>query len=275
MTRSSCFAAGRRARAAAVVFSAGALALLAGCSAGTPTPAAKPMSPRAALLLAARQADQLDTMAVSSSAQTNGSDTLESTSLIQFKPSLLMEITASVEASGQSLRMTEILSSTALYLKLAALSQETGKPWVKIPLSELKGKESALFSQLLQSAQNNNPQQLAKMLTASKDVRALGTHVIDGVRTTEYTGSYTMAAALAVLSSSQRTALAPELKQLTGGIHFTDWIDAQHHVRRTVVTETVSGRQITLTSNITAINQPLHIKVPPRRRVAVAPAGSL
>jgi hypothetical protein len=214
-------------------------------------------------------------MAASYTAQTNGSQTLASTILVQYKPALLIKAAANVEASGQSLHITEIVSSKAMYLKMAELSKEAGKPWVEIPFSELKGSAGAVFSQLLQNVQNNNPQQQAKMLTASKNVRSLGTHTIDGVRTTEYTGSYTTASALAMLSPSQRKVLGPELKQLTGPIRFSDWIDAQHQVRRTVITESVSGQQITLTTNTTAINQPVNIKLPPRRRVALIPAGSL
>jgi hypothetical protein len=270
--------ADRRARVAAVAFCAGILALVAGCSAGAASStgaSAKPTSPRTALLLAAEQTGKLDTMAASYTAQTNGSQTLASTILVQYKPALLIKAVANVEASGQSLHITEIVSSKAMYLKMAELSKEAGKPWVEIPFSELKGSAGAVFSQLLQNVQNNNPQQQAKMLTASKNVRSLGTHTIDGVRTTEYTGSYTTASALAMLSPSQRKVLGPELKQLTGPIRFSDWIDAQHQVRRTVITESVSGQQITLTTNTTAINQPVNIKLPPRRRVALIPAGSL
>ena len=270
--------ADRRARVAAVAFCAGILALLAGCSAGAASStgaSAKPTSPRTALLLAAEQTGKLDTMAASYTAQTNGSQTLASTILVQYKPALLIKAVANVEASGQSLHITEIVSSKAMYLKMAELSKEAGKPWVEIPFSELKGSAGAVFSQLLQNVQNNNPQQQAKMLTASKNVRSLGTHTIDGVRTTEYTGSYTTASALAMLSPSQRKVLGPELTQLTGPIRFSDWIDAQHQVRRTVITESVSGQQITLTTNTTAINQPVNIKLPPRRRVALIPAGSL
>ena len=270
--------ADRRARVAAVAFCAGILALLAGCSAGAASStgaSAKPTSPRTALLLAAEQTGKLDTMAASYTAQTNGSQTLASTILVQYKPALLIKAVANVEASGQSLHITEIVSSKAMYLKMAELSKEAGKPWVEIPFSELKGSAGAVFSQLLQNVRNNNPQQQAKMLTASKNVRSLGTHTIDGVRTTEYTGSYTTASALAMLSPSQRKVLGPELKQLTGPIRFSDWIDAQHQVRRTVITESVSGQQITLTTNTTAINQPVNIKLPPRRRVALIPAGSL
>ena len=269
--------ADRRARVAAVAFCAGILALVAGCSAGAASStgaSAKPTSPRTALVLAAEQTGKLDTMAASYTAQTNGSQTLASTILVQYKPALLIKAVANVEASGQSLHITEIVSSKAMYLKMAELSKEAGKPWVEIPFSELKGSAGAVFSQLLQNVQNN-PQQQAKMLTASKNVRSLGTHTIDGVRTTEYTGSYTTASALAMLSPSQRKVLGPELKQLTGPIRFSDWIDAQHQVRRTVITESVSGQQITLTTNTTAINQPVNIKLPPRRRVALIPAGSL
>jgi hypothetical protein len=280
--------ADHRARAATLAFCAGMLALVAGCSStgasstgtpttGTPTTgaAAKPTSPRTALLLAAEQTGQLNTMAASYSEQTNGSQTLSSTILIQYKPTLLVEAKANTEASGQSLSLTEIVSSKAIYLKMAELSKEAGKPWVEIPFSELKGNTGALLSQLLQNVQNNNPDQQAKMLTASKNVRSLGARTVDGVRTTEYTGSYTVASALAVLSPTERKVLEPELKQLTGPIRFSDWIDAQHHVRKTVITESVSGQQITLTTNTTAINQPVDIKLPPRRRVALIPAGSL
>src|SRR6202034_699508 len=186
--------AGCRVRATAVASCAGILALVAGCSAGITSStgaSAKPTSPRTALLLAAEQTRQLDTMAASYSAQTNGSQTLASTILIQYKPALLMEAVANVEAGGQSMHLTEIVSSKAIYLKTPELSKEAGNTWLEIPFSDLKGNDGALFSQLLQDVQNNNPQQQAKMLTASKNVRSLGTHTIDGVRTAEYTGSYT------------------------------------------------------------------------------------
>lgn len=63
-------------------------------------------------------------------------------------------------------------------------------------------------------------------------------------------------------------------RQLTGAIRFSDWVDAQHHMRKTVITETVNGEQIVATTT-TAINQPVNIKLPPPRRVALMPAGSL
>lgn len=264
-------------RAAIVTVSAGALALLAGCSAGTTSStAAKPANPRTALILAADHAAQLSSMNASfSQTSTDATQNFAGTVQMQLKPTLLAEVAGEVAAGGQSLHLTEILTSKAIYLKLAELSQETGKPWTEIPFSGLPGKSSALMTQLMQGVENDNPASQAKMVSASKNVHVAGTQVVDGVQTTKYSGSYTPAAALAVLTPSERQTLAGDLKGLTGQVHYTEWIDAQHQVRKTVVTETVNGQQVVLTFNITAINQGVHVKLPPRRRVAVLPAGSL
>ena len=269
--------AGRRARAAAVAVCAGTLALAAGCSAGTTSSTgAQPASPRTALILAADEAKRVTSMTGSFSTQVSGTaGQFAGTMQAQLKPTLVAEVTANVVASGQTLDLTEIVTDNAMYLKLTALSKETGKPWVKIPFSDLSGNQGALFSQLVQGVQNDNPAQQITMVSASKNVRATGTQVIDGVRTTKYTGSYTTAAALAKLSPSERKTLGPELKGISGQIHFTEWIDAQHHARKAVITETASGQHVTLTFNITSINEPVNITLPRPRRVALLPAGSL
>jgi hypothetical protein len=270
--------AGRRARAAAVTLCAGTLALAAGCSAGTTSgTAAKPPSPRTALILAADQAERVTSMTASFSSQVSGSagENFAGTMQAQLKPTLEAEVTGSVGASGETLDLTEILTDKAMYLKMAELSKEIGKPWVKIPFSEMGGSQGALLSQLVQGVHNDNPAQQITMVSASKNVRVVGTQVIDGVRTTEYTGSYSPAAALAALTPSERKTLGPELKQVSGQVHFTEWIDAQHHVRKSIVTETANGQRVTLMFNITAINQPVHIVLPRPRRVALVPAGSL
>jgi hypothetical protein len=270
--------ADRRARAAAAAFCAGILALVAGCSAGTTSStAANSASPRTALILAADQAKRVTSMTASFSSQVSGSAAQDfaGTMRAQIKPTLVAEATANVNESGQSLSLTEILTDKALYLKMAELSKETGKPWVKIPFPDLGGSEGALFSQLVQGVQNDNPAQQITMVSASKNVRVAGTQVIDGVRTTEYTGSYSAAAALARLSPSERKTLRPDLKGLSGQVHFTEWIDAQHQARKAVITETVSGEHVTLTFNIISINEPLNIVLPRPRHVALLPAGAL
>jgi len=215
------------------------------------------------------------TASFSSQVSGNAAQAFAGTMRAQLKPTLVAEATANVDEGGQSLHLTEILTDKALYLKMTELSKEAGKPWVKIPFSDLGGSEGALFSQLVQGVQNDNPAQQITMVSASKNVRVAGMQVIDGVRTTKYIGSYTTAAALAKLSPSERKTLEPDLKGISGQIHFTEWIDAQHHARKALITETASGQHVTLTFNITSINEPVNITLPRPRRVALLPAGSL
>jgi hypothetical protein len=84
------------------------------------------------------------------------------------------------------------------------------------------------------------------------------------VSTTEYAGSFTAPEGLKALPRSLRQALAPGLRALGNStIHFREWIDGQHHLRKMTEVETLNGDTINTTINITAINQPINITLPP------------
>ncbi len=263
-------------RAAAVALCAGALTIVAGCSSGP----AKPLSARAAIGLAADETQHVNSMAATFSAQVNGSvsETTTGTIRMQIKPALLLDETVDVSAAGQSFPMDEIVTTKAAYLKstlFSALTEQSGKPWLEIPFSDLSGNLGSSLTNLLQSVQNGDPLTQTKMLAASKNVHSVGTQVIDGVRTTHYTGSFTASAALAALPASLRTLLAPLMKSVTGDISFNVWIDAQHVARRVTEVETVMGETVNVTMNVTAVNQPVHIALPSASQVTTPPSGVL
>lgn len=262
-------------RLAAVTLCAGAFALLAGCTASTTgtSGSAKPQSARQAISLASDDTQRANSMAGTFSMRL-GSGTGETTTgtiQVQRVPSLVFDENLSISADGHTLPVTEIMSANAIYLKEAALSRETGKPWLEVPFSGLDGNLGSALARMFQSAQNGNPLEQAQMLAASKNVRAVGTQVIDGVQTTRYTGSFTPSAAVSALPPSVRQTVRPMLSVLSGDIRFNAWIDAQHQVRRVVETETVSGEPVYVTINVTAINQPVHIAVPPASQVVTLP----
>jgi hypothetical protein len=92
------------------------------------------------------------------------------------------------------------------------------------------------------------------------------------VSTTEYVGSVTAGQALKALPASYRKALSPELAALGNTtIHFHVWIDGQHHVRKIIDVESVSGENISTTVTINAINQPVHITPPPASQTTSIP----
>jgi hypothetical protein len=263
-------------RAAAVAACAGALTLIAGCGGGSG--AAAPLTPRMAITLAADETQRVNTMSSDIVVNVSGivSETTTGSIQVQLKPTLLAHEDLAIVGQGQTISMTDIVSTKAIYLKSAALSAltgPTGKKWLEIPLSNLSGSAGSALSSLLQNVQNGDPLTQTRMLAASKNVRKVGSQVIDGVATTHYAGTFTPKAAVAQLPASLRKQVAPLLTMITGDIRFDAWIDASHQVRKIAEVETVSGETVNLAMTITSLNKPVHIAIPPAGRVLVAPAA--
>jgi hypothetical protein len=263
-------------RIATLGLAAGSLALVAGCATGAPSATeAKPITARAEVILAADETQQVSSLAASISVQIKNGDitdgNITGSIVAQLKPTLRVEDSANMSISGHPTHFTEIISGQTLYLKLPAPFASADKPWMKIPFSQISGETGSALSQLVQNAQSGNPAQQVQMLTGSKNVRAVGTQVIDGIRTTHYIGSVAGPAAPAAAAGVEKS----ELAQLTGAVQFNVWIDAQHHVRKLTVTEDIGGEQMASTMTLTGINQPVHIVLPRPRRVAALTGGSL
>jgi hypothetical protein len=256
--------------------SAAALLLVAACgnSAGGSSTNPK-LSPRAALLAAATHTRAVNSAVETLTVKTSGTQATSTTGTIQvqLKPTLELDATLNVGAAGKNTQIKEVLTSQAIYFSAPALSSQLGgKTWVKIPLSALKGTAGASFAQLFHSLQSNNFTNQTELLTAAKNAHVVGTGTVAGVATTEYAGSIKASQALKVLPSSFRKALGEMLSQLgSTTINFHVWIDGQNHVRKIIETETVNGTSINTTVLISAINQPVHITVPPASQTTSMP----
>ena len=129
-------------------------------------------------------------------------------------------------------------------------------------------------AQLFQSLQSNNFTNQVQLFAGAKNTRVVGTQTVDGVTTTEYTGSLTAAAALKELPASFRQALAPELQALGNSpVYFQEWVDGRHHVRKMTEVETVNGDTVHTTINITAIDQPVNVTLPPASQTFIVPGS--
>jgi hypothetical protein len=214
---------------------------------------------------AATQAQQITSAAETLTVQdtTSGSTT---TGIVQIrlKPTLLASENLNVTAAGTRTLIKGVVTSTAIYVHEASLAAQLGKPWLKMDLSTQLGPSGASLARLFQSLQSNNFTNQAQLFTGAKNTRVVGTQTVDGVTTTEYTGSLTAAVALKELPPSFRQALAPELQALGNSpVYFHEWVDGEHHVRKMTEVETVNGDTVNITINITAINPPVHITLPP------------
>jgi hypothetical protein len=256
--------------------------LAAGCGGSPATHSgASSLSPVQAITLAAHQAKAVNSAAFTLNVQTTGttSENMAGSMKVRIHPSLLADADFStLTVNGRSVPggIHEILNSQTIYMKMAILQQQLGKPWVRLPFSELRQATGVNFGQLIQQAENNNPMVQTQMLAGAKNVKKVGTQTIDGVMTTEYTGSYTMQAALAKLPPSFRSLVQKQDQSMgLGTVQFKVWIDAQHQARKLITVQHGSSGQITVTMQITGINQPVSVTYPPASEVATIPASAL
>jgi hypothetical protein len=238
---------------------------VAGCGgtgSGKKPAAAKPMSATKAITLAANATEKVTSFSANVDVAL-ATQHITATMQFQRKPTVI-DMRMSVALPGQSATtIEEILTTKAVYLKDSQLTQKLGKPWLKISLATLSSKSGVNFSQLLQTIENTNPENQVRFFAASKDIRVVGHQTINGVATTEYTGSYTPAAALAALPASLHKLLSPMLKLLgSKPVPFHVWIDANHLTRKAVVSETIAGQSAVSTYTITSVNQPIQVTYP-------------
>lgn len=259
-------------------------ALASGCSAG-PGPAAQAtgQSPRQAVRLAASTAGQVKSFSATLSLHLTTTDpalgaqstTLAGTVTEQVKPSLLISADyTTLTAAGQSLPggMSEIVTPGEIYMKLAMLSQSlhTGKPWIGLPLAALSAGSGLNVSSLLQQLDTSSPLTQARLLAGAKNVKAIGTGTVAGVPVTEYSGTYSMSAALARLPADVRASLGKSFSQAgldSASTSFRVWIDRSHLVRKQIATLKSSKLSETIVTTVTSINQPVTIAVPPASQV--------
>src|ERR1700760_1109308 len=227
---------------------------------------------------AAQSAQKAPSYAAGVTVKTSGtaSSTISGTLKQQTSPSpLAVADFSSVTVQGQQVQggMQEIINSDGVWLKLAQLSKQVGKPWIKIPASDLSKVTGASFGQLLQNG-SNDPLVQTQMLSSSTNVKKVGTATINGVPTTEYTGTYPITAGLAKLPATSRSKIAAQLKaQGMTTEQFTVWLDDQHQVRKVITSAKGTSEQVSSTVTVTSVNQPVSVSLPPASQTATVPAS--
>jgi hypothetical protein len=191
---------------------------------------------------------------------------LSGTLIEQAQPSQLVDVHTTVPSGLEA-----ILAGDMAYLKIGALTQNAAKPWVEVPVSGLTSGAGASLAPVIQQLQASDPLAQTQMFAAATNVQEVGTSTISGVGTTEYTGSYSLAAGLAKLGQSQRTSVQSGLE--SSGITTTDftvWVDSKNQVRKISLVETGKSTQIDIVLVVVSLNQPAAIQLPPANEVVGA-----
>ncbi len=270
--------------AAALVIGVTAGLGIAGCSSaasskttgkGTVAASAQTTAISRALRLAAAQSRRVNSLTAKLTSRSigTGAGSLTGTVVIQLKPRRIIKAAFNVTpAKSAAMQLGEIATNTAVYFSDPAFTKAAGKPWVKANISELPSKVGLSLGSLLQNIESSNPLDQTTLFSTSKNARLVASAIIHGVPTIEYAGTYEPRIALAELTSSLRTLLGPTLHTIgTNPVQFEVWVDAHHIVRQAITTDNVHGQIVTTNLEVTSVNRPVHIALPPAHDVAPLP----
>jgi hypothetical protein len=272
-------ASGPFGRPAVIGLAAAALVFLAACgsvhgqpASGSTTSAspgsASPGSARQAVLAAAIRAPRITSAITTLQVRTDtgvGPAGVE-TGTIRYrtKPTLIISEDLHTHGPGPITETKTILTRKHVYSNALSRTAGGGEFWLDL--------SPRTFQFQLQHLQDENFTGQAQLFAADPDPHVVGTQTIGGVPTTEYAGSFRASAALRALPArslpaSLRKVLSSRLADMEDSVvSFHEWLDGQHNVRRAVETET-GGLVTATTINVTAIDQPIRIALPPEPKL--------
>jgi hypothetical protein len=204
----------------------------------------------------------------------NGGGKAQGRMLYQSKPELAVDLTIdSADFGGQGLPggARVVLQGDTVYVKVEALNKMLGatKPWVKVPLSEM-GDDRGQIDQVLSQIQQFDLVGVTEMVTASKDVKSVGTETVGGEDTTHYAGTFPVDAAVKQLPADKQERALTNLAELKN-VKFDIWVGADKLPRKVTMNGSEKGATMDAALMFKGYNQPVNIQAPPADQVGELP----
>ncbi len=204
-----------------------------------------------------------------------GASKVQGSVLYQSKPQLATDVTLdTITFGGQNVPggARAILTGDTVYVKSELLTKFAGatKPWLKASLSDLDAEGQAGIRSFLDQAQQFDLAGTVKLLTASKDVKAVGTETVGGVETTHYSGTFPVAEAAQVIDPARRERLQQQLSRVKD-VKFDLWADAESLPRKVTLSGSEQGATFNLAASFRGFNEPVTIAAPPADQVGDLP----
>jgi hypothetical protein len=253
----------------------GALLLAAG-AVGCGSEESPEMTPAAAVAKAAKNTEDITSLQYRMKGTVPESGRVEGEASMRLKPTIAMsmKMQAPDQAAGESVEIR--LVDKAMYLGGGAemAKQMDGKRWLKFDLS---GSEAAkdLDKMGSTSQAEQNPAAQSTFLTGAKDVKKVGSEKVDGVETTHYTGTATLADLRASLKDSkgetreQREKSIKQFEKLgVDKLTMDMWVDGDEHTKQFRMKGQADKGPMDMTITFLDYNKPVTVKAPPAGEVA-------
>ncbi|MEU6453003.1 DUF1396 domain-containing protein [Streptomyces sp. NPDC047065] len=256
------------ASAAALLLAVGAV----GCSGGTDE--SPEMTPAAAVAKAAKNTEEIDSIRYRMTGRTPEEGRVKAEAQMRIKPTLAMsmKMTALDQGGGQSAEIR--LVDKAMYIGggAEAAKEMDGKSWMKFDLSAL-GADGEELDQLGSASQaDKNPATESTFLTGAEDVEKVGTETVDGVKTTHYKGTITLADLEKTLADEDEATREKRQKSLEqyekmglDKLTMDMWIDGDEHTKQFRMRGDAAKGPLDMTVTFLGFNEPVKVAAPPAK----------
>ncbi|WP_328658872.1 DUF1396 domain-containing protein [Streptomyces sp. NBC_00334] len=252
---------------AALLLAGGAV----GCGKEDGTTGSSDMTPAAAVAKAAKNTEEINSLHYRMKGKAPEEGRVEAEAEMQLKPTLAMSMKMTALDQGADATTEIRLVDKAMYIDGGpeAAKEMDGKSWMKFDLSAMGAGDE--LNQLGGASQaDKNPATESTFLTGAKDVEKVGTETVDGVETTHYKGTVTVADLEKTLGDEDKATRDKRQKSLEqyekmglDKLTMDLWIDGDDQTKQFRMRGDADKGPMDMTITFLGFNEPVKVTAPP------------
>lgn len=255
---------------AALLLAAGAV----GC--GKEDSESPEMTPAAAVAKAAKNSEEINSLHYRLTGKTPEEGRIKAEAEMQMKPTLAMSMKMTALDQGAEGTAEIRLVDKAMYIGGGpeAAKEMDGKRWIKFDLSGT-GVDEQMNQMGSASQADKNPATESTFLTGAKDVEKVGTETVEGVKTTHYKGTVTLADLEKTIGDEGEATREKRQKSLeqyekmgVDKLTMDMWVDGDDRTKQFRMRADADKGPLDMTFTFLGVNEPVKVSAPPAAEVA-------
>lgn len=234
------------------------------------------MTPAAAVAKAAKNTEEINSLHYRMTGKVPEEGRVKAEAEMQIKPTLAMSMKMTALDQGAEGTAEIRLVDKAMYIGGGpeAAKEMDGKSWIKFDLAAMGAGDE--LNQLGGASQaDKNPATESTFLTGAKDVEKVGTETVEGVKTTHYKGTVTLADLEKSLADEDKATRDKRQKSLeqyekmgVDKLTMDMWVDGDDQTKQFRMRGDAKKGPLDMTITFLGINEPVKVTAPPAGEVA-------
>lgn len=234
------------------------------------------MTPAAAVAKAAKNSEEINSLHYRLTGKTPEEGRIKAEAEMQMKPTLAMSMKMTALDQGAEGTAEIRLVDKAMYIGGGpeAAKEMDGKSWIKFDLSGT-GVDEQMNQMGSASQADKNPATESTFLTGAKDVEKVGTETVEGVKTTHYKGTVTLADLEKTIGDEGEATREKRQKSLeqyekmgVDKLTMDMWVDGDDRTKQFRMRADADKGPLDMTFTFLGVNEPVKVTAPPAAEVA-------